>query len=68
MALTQQIDKVIDYIINYLNEQIEERKQSEIQQREYNRKKYIRQFNEKIAQDRKKQLDHALEESKDLES
>ena len=68
LRLEQQIDKVIDYIINYLNEQIEERKQSEIRQREYDRKKYIRQFNEKIAQDRKKQLDHALEESKDLES
>lgn len=68
LRLEQQIDKVIDYIISYLNEQIEERKQSEIRQREYDRKKYIRQFNEKIAQDRKKQLDHALEESKDLES
>lgn len=68
LRLEQQIDKVVDYIVDDLNEKIEDRKQSEIRQREYDRKKHIREFNERIAQDRKKQLEHALKESKDLES
>ena len=68
LRLEQQIDNVVDYIVDDLNEKIEDRKQSEIRQREYDRKKHIREFNERIVQDRKKQLEHALKESKDLES
>lgn len=68
LRLEQQIDKIVDYIVADLEEKVEDRKQSEIRQRENDRKNYIREFNERIAQDRKKQLEHALKESKDLES
>jgi hypothetical protein len=51
-----------------LDEKIEDRKQRAIRAQENARRAYIKEFNQAIAQDRKKQLEHALEESKDLES
>jgi hypothetical protein len=51
-----------------LDEEIEESKQREIRARESERKKYIWDYNERIAKSRKNQLEHALKESKDLEN
>jgi len=68
IPLEHQIEKIVNYIADDLDEKIEDRKQRAIRARENARKAYIREFNQSIAQDRKKQLEHALNESKDLES
>jgi hypothetical protein len=56
------------YIVTKLDENIEEAKQREIRDREYERKKYVREFNKSVVADRQRQLELALKESKDLAS
>ena len=68
LLLEHQIENVVEYVVNKLDEEIEDRKQRQIRQREYDRKKYIREFNDSIANDQRRQLDLALKESKDLAS
>ena len=68
VRLEHQIDNIIEYVIKKLDHQIEETKQREIRDREYDRKKQVRKFNESIKEDRKKQFEIALKESKELAS
>jgi hypothetical protein len=68
LPLEHQIEKIVNYIADDLDEKIEDRKQRAIRARENARKAHIREFNQSVAQDRKRQLEHALKESKDLES
>ena len=68
LRLDHQIENIIAYVVKKLDDQIEETKQREIRDREYERKKYVREFNESIASDREKQLVIALKESKELAS
>jgi hypothetical protein len=68
VKLEHQIDKIVTYITKKLDQEIEERKQRKIREREYERKKYVREFNESITQDRRRQLELALKESKDFAS
>lgn len=68
LRLDHQIENIIAYVVKKLDDQIEETKQREIRDREYERKKYVREFNESIASDRERQLEIALKESKELAS
>jgi hypothetical protein len=68
LKLEHQIENIVGYIVKKLDEQIEGSKQREIRARESERKKYIWDYNERIAKSRKNQLEHALQESKDLEN
>jgi hypothetical protein len=68
LKLDHQIEIIIAYIVKILYEKIEEAKQREIRDREYARKKYVREFNKSVVADRQKQLELALKESKDLAS
>lgn len=68
LRLDHQIENIIAYVVKKLDDQIEEAKQRDIRNREYERKKYVREFNESIASDRERQLEIALKESKELAS
>ena len=68
LRLDHQIENIIAYVVKKLDSQIEEAKQRKIRDREYERKKYVREFNESIASDRERQLEIALKESKELAS
>ena len=68
LKLEHQIENIILYIVTKLDENIEEAKQREIRDREYERKKYVREFNKSVVADRQRQLELALKESKDLAS
>ena len=68
LKLEYQIENIVSYVVKVLDEQIEESKQREICARENKRKKYISEFNERIAKSQENQLEYALKESKDLEN
>jgi len=51
LRLDYQIEKIVEYIENELIKKIKQRQERLIEKREYERKKYIRQFNESIFQD-----------------
>jgi hypothetical protein len=68
LRLDHQIENIIAYVVKKLDDQIEEAKQRDIRNREYERKKYVREFNESSASDRERQLEIALKESRELAS
>lgn len=68
LKLEYQLDRIVDYIVDDLNEKIEARRQSEIRARENERIKYISEYNQRIVKSQKNQLEHALKESTELEN
>lgn len=58
-----QVEKIVDHIIWKLNDLYQWREECDAREREYERKKAIRQHNERIIADREEQLNIALEES-----
>lgn len=61
--LEAQLDNMVEYIEAKLDAEIESTKESEIRQKEYDRQKKIRQYNELIATSRKEQFEIALKEA-----
>ncbi len=61
--LEAQLDKIVEYIEQKLDDKIESTKQSEIRHKEYERQKKIRQHNELIEASRKEQFEIALKEA-----
>lgn len=61
--LEAQLDKMVEYIEEKLDAEIESTRESEIRQKEYDRQKKIRQYNELIATSRKEQFEIALKEA-----
>ncbi|PUE35519.1 hypothetical protein [Limnohabitans sp. Hippo4] len=58
-----QVEKIVDHIIWKLNDLYQWREECDAREREYERKKAIRQHNERIIADREEQLNIALDES-----
>ena len=63
LKLEHQIDKVFDHIVWKLDDQIQSQKERRIREIEYERKKAIRQHNERILADQDNQFETALDES-----
>ena len=63
--LEDQTTKIVDHIIKKINERIEWLKECAIREREFERKKAIRDHNERIKVSMAKQLEIALKESED---
>lgn len=61
--LEYQVDKIVDHISWKLNDLHQWREECDAREREYERKKSIRQHNERIIADREEQLNIALKES-----
>ena len=64
LKLEHQIDKVFDHIVWKLDDQIQSQKERRTREIEYERKKAIRQYNERILADQDNQFEIALDESK----
>ena len=66
VKLDHQIDRIVNHIEDVLNKDIEWKKECEIREREQERRRMIRDFNNRIAKDRKRQLELAMNESSEL--
>ena len=62
LKLENQIDKIVQYIVDKIEASIQHHIEREIQEREYERKKAIRQYNERIVADQERQLELAMKD------